>query len=604
MTLRDYQSEAVETAKEWIKTRKDSAIMDLATGAGKSHIIAALANWFNLKTGLKVLCLAPSQELISQNHKKYLLTGAPASIYCASINKSLAHNVVFGSPLTVLNNINKFCEKFALVIIDEAHGITPTIKEIIENLKSKQKNLRVIGLSATPYRLGDGRIYAYDENGNPVPESETRDPYFHQMICRVTAKYLIDRGFLTPPTTGDVHESYDASHLKIVGGKFDQREVEQVFEGRGRLTSAIVHDIVENSVDKMGVLIFAATVDHAHEIMESLPKNNSAMVISGTKKRGGVTEKFKRMQIKYLVNVGVLTTGFDAEHIDHVVIMRATESVALLQQIIGRGLRLHKNKTQCLVSDYAGNISRHCPDGDVFNPKIKASNKGESEPMEVECPSCRSINMFSLRQNKEEFKIDKNGYFTDLAGQRIIDQETGQEFPAHYGRRCMGQIIENKTAKRCDYKWSFKECFSCSHQNDIAARYCEKCKEEIIDPNEKLRLEKQKMKDDPYSVSTDKVLSWRVQDWISKSGNRTLKIDYTTECATFPLWYSPDSKNQKGKFLWRNLCLSTIGQTIETIDEYMEKINAFMAEMPKTITVRKNKETKFYEAFGHNLPED
>lgn len=604
MTLRDYQEDAVNIAIDWIKTRKDSAIMDLATGSGKSHIIAALANWFNSKTGLKVLCLAPSQELIEQNHAKYLLTGSPASIYCASINKSLAHNVVFGSPLTVLNGIERFCENFALVIIDEAHGITPTIKEIIENLKRKQKNLRIIGLSATPYRLGDGYIYAYDEKGNPVPDGETRGPYFHQLICRVTAKYLIGRGFLTPPTTNQTHEHYDTAHLKIVGGKFDVKEVEQAFEGRGRLTSAIVQDIVENSANKMGVIIFAATVNHAKEVMESLPKNNSEMIVSGTKNRKKIIAKFKKMEFKYLVNVGVLTTGFDAEHIDHVAILRATESVGLLQQIIGRGLRLHENKTHCLVSDYARNIERHCPDGDIFNPKIKASYKGEQEPIEVECPSCKSINQFSLRKNKEEFKIDKNGYFTDLAGQRIIDLETGQEFPAHYGRRCLGQIIENKIASRCEYKWSFKECFSCSHQNDIAARYCEKCKEEIIDPNEKLRLEKQKMKDDPYSVSTDKVLSWRVQDWLSKSGNRTLKIDYTTECATFPLWYSPESNSQKSKFLWRNLCLSTVGETLSTIDEYMEKINTFLAEKPKTITVRKNKETKFYEAFGHNLPED
>lgn len=604
MTLRDYQQETVDKAIEWIKARKDSAILDLATGAGKSHIIAALAHWFNSKTGLKVLCLAPSQELVSQNHKKYLLSGSPASIYCASLNKSLAHNVVFGSPRTVLNAIDKFCENFALIIIDEAHGITPTIKNIIEKLKAKQKNLRVIGLSATPYRLGDGYIYAYDETGNPVSDGTTRDPYFHQLIHRVSAKYLIGRGFLTRPVTSKTVEHYDTSHLKLVGDKFDAKQVEQTFEGRGRLTSVIVQDIVENSTYCMGVIIFAATVAHAKEVLESLPVGISAMIVGGTKDRNGIIEKFKKMEIKYLVNVGVLTTGFDAEHIDHVAIMRATESIALLQQIIGRGLRIHKNKRECLVSDYAGNIERHCPDGDIFTPTIKASYKGESEPLEVECPSCRSINFFSARKNKDNFKIDKNGYFIDLAGSRIIDQETGQEYPAHYGRRCMGQIIENKKAQRCEYKWSFKACFSCGHQNDIAARYCEKCKEEIIDPNEKLSLEKQKIKDDPYSVSTDKVLSWRVRSWTSKSGNETLKIDYTTECATFPVWYSPHSNSHKTKFLWKNLCAATLDEIAGSIEEYLEKVNLFLAEMPKTITVRKNRETKFYEVFGHNLEAD
>ena len=606
MTLRDYQQECVDVAIEWIKSRKDSAILDLATGAGKSHVIAALAEWFNQRTGKKVLCLAPSKELVAQNHAKFISTGTPASIFCASINKSLAHNIVFGSPQTVLNSIDKFDDEFCLVIIDEAHNISPTIKNIVGEISRKQKHLRVIGLTATPYRMGDGYIYQYGQDGSPVEAA--RDPYFHQMIYRVPAQNLIDRGFLTPPTTGQTHaEKYDTSELQINSlGQFSADTVERAFEGRGRITAAIVADIVEMSRGRRGVIIFAATVHHAHEVLESLPPELSAIVHGGTKKkdRESIIEKFKQKRIKYLVNVAVLTTGFDAPHIDVVAFMRATESASLMQQMIGRGLRLDEGKADCLVLDYAGNIERHCPDGDLFNPEIKVSFKGESEPAQIECPACASINLFGLRKNPDKFEIDKNGYFIDLAGNRIVDPDTQKEYPAHYGRRCFGQIITGKIASRCEYRWSSKDCPECGHHNDIAARYCESCKTELIDPNEKLRIDFKRMKSDPYTVSTDKVLSWRVQERQSKAGNTTLRIDYTTDYADFAIWYTPDSKMQKARFLWADLCIACVNRPVKTVAEFVDLVNSFEAERPKTITARKDRDSKFYEAYGHNRPED
>lgn len=602
MILRDYQEECVEIACNWIKSRKDSAVLDLATGAGKSIIVAKLAEWFNKKTGYRVLCLAPSKELVEQNHAKYISLGLPASIYCASVTKSLAQNVVFGSPQTVANSLELFCEQFALVIIDECHGITPTIKEIITALKAKQKNLRVIGLSATPYRMNTGYVYQYDLNGQPVEHA--KNPYFHQLIYRVPAQHLIDRGFLTKPVTADTHAgNYDTSGLTLNKmGNYDAEAVERAFEGHGRLTSAIVADVVENSRHCQGVVIFAATVKHAYEVLASLPEG-SRIITGNTKKaeRERIIDDFKAKRFKYLVNVAVLTTGFDAPHIDHVAILRATESAGLMQQIIGRGLRLADGKPHCLVSDYAGNIERHCPDGDLFNPKIKVTwSGGESEQIEAHCPACKSLNIFTARKNDNGFKWDKWGYFLDLAGNRIVDQETKQEYPAHYGRRCFGQVVEGKTATRCEYRWSGKKCPECDHHNDIAARHCEKCKHELIDPNEKLKIDFKRMKNDPYSVSTDKVLSWRVQEWVGKSGGASLRVDYTTPFASFSVWYHPEVK----RYIWRGLCAASIGHQLATVAEFMEAVNGFEAEMPKTITCRKNKESGFYEVYDHNREED
>jgi len=480
--------------------------------------------------------------------------------------------------------------------------------ESCHQLKNKQKNLRVIGLSATPYRMGSGYIYGYGINGQPVSMTETVDPYFHQLIFKIGARDLIERGFLTAPRSIDINCSgYDTSGLTLNKmGNFDGETVERGFEGMGRLTASIVADVIENSRNRKGVIIFAATVRHAYEVIESLPRELSRVITGQTpaSERDLIIEQFKSQRIKYLVNVAVLTTGFDAPHVDHVVFMRATESASLMQQIIGRGLRLLEGKIDCIVSDYAENIERHCPDGDLFAPEIKVRRKGESEEVKFLCPACKSENLFSLRKNDGDFEIDEYGYFIDLSGRRIIDHETKQEYPAHWGRRCFGQLVENKTFRRCEYRWSCKKCPECECENDIAARYCEKCKHELIDPNEKLKLDFKRMKADPYTLSTDKVLSWRVQEWTSKAGNQSLKIDYTTEYATFSAWYSPTSKIQKQRRAWLDLCAATLGGECESIEEYMQKINAFEADKPKTITCKKNRDSGFYEIFEHNQPED
>lgn len=598
--LRPYQEAAFNAAVNYIKKCFDPCLIEAATGAGKSHIIAAIAEWVNNTSGKKVLCLAPSKELVIQNHKKYLATGNPASIYCASISKSLAHDVVFGSPTSVCNSLEKFGDNFACIIIDEAHGITPTVKSIVEHMRKQNHKCRVIGCTATPYRLGDGYIYEYDVDDSPVPETQTKNPYFKKLVYQITAGELIDMGYLTRPHSDPVSESYDTSGIQ----KHTQKEYEQAFEGKGRKTSKIVQDIVTNSHDRMGVMIFAATVQHAHEVMDSLDPDNSRIITGATKKkeREQYIADFQAKRFKYLVNVSVLTTGFDATHVDHVAILRATDSVGLLQQIIGRGLRLDDNKYDCLISDYAQNIEKHCPDGDIFNPKIEARYKSkESYDLEAKCPDCKTINEFKARENPERFEVDENGYFIDLMGNHILVDD--KPMPAHHGRRCYGQEIIGGYNERCEYRWTFKQCPDCDHENDIAARYCESCKSEIIDPNEKLRLEFTRMKSDPYTASTDKVLSWHCNEWISKAGNQTLRVEYSTEYASFTIWYNPNSKNLRAQYQWDDFCRA-VGSNAQSIDEFISQYANFELTKPETVTAKKDKNSKFYTVIAHNRKAD
>ena len=254
---------------------------------------------------------------------------------------------------------------------------------------------------------------------------------------------------------------YDFNTLtKDSFGRCSEKDINQLLKENQRATKSIVDQILSLSKDRHGVMIFASTIMHAEEIVGYLPKEQSALVIGDTdsKSRASIISQFKAKKIKYLVNVSVLTTGFDAPHVDFIAILRPTESVSLFQQIVGRGLRLCDDKQDCLVIDYAANGF------DLFHPEIgSVKPNSDSEPVQVLCPGCGFANTFWG-------KTDDDG--------KVIE---------HYGRRCQG-VLENEAEKQqCDFRFRFKECEQCGAENDIAARQCHQCEQPLVDPDDKLR---------------------------------------------------------------------------------------------------------------------
>jgi len=545
--MRPYQQSAHDEAIAWVRKNVESCVLELPTGAGKSIIVAEIANTLHqVSKGKHVLCIVPSKELLEQNAEKIRATGNDVSLFSASVGETcLKHPLVVGTPVSIKNQIERFGSQFCAVIIDECHRITPTVIHIIEQLQVFNERLRVIGLSATPYRMNTGYIYKYDERNVALNENKSREPYFHKLIYKVTARDLISQGYLCPPVVGEIHsEHYHTLDMQLNSmGKFSKEDVDRAYHGKGRLTSKIVADVIAQSKNREGVIIFAATVQHAGEIMESLPPELSEIVTGSTPAglREVILLKFKAKLIKYLVNVAVLTTGFDAPHCGVIALLRATESAALLQQMIGRGLRLSDGKEDCLVLDYAENVDRHSPDGDVFNPNIKTINSSDfdGEYLVARCEKCGTLNEFKPRDNDAGFDIDDNGYFVDLQNNRI-ETEHGF-FPAHYGRACQSDY--------CDYKWSFKPCHECGEGNDITARYCRACKEELIDPNEKLVRDYRKRKMDPYQSHTDEVLDMKVTPTVSKAGNECLRVDFVTEWRSFSVWFTPKLTRDYNSFI-------------------------------------------------------
>jgi DNA repair protein RadD len=604
MTLRPYQQRLVDASIAHMRESLDPFVLEAATGAGKSHIIAEVAARIRAMTGKRILCLAPSAELVVQNRGKFTATGAKASTFSASAGaKELRYPVVFGSPLTVKNKISRFMrqgsEGYAQVIVDECHGITPTVRSIIASMREGNPNLRVMGLTATPYRLGSGYIYRQEPDGHVYGEDKARDPYFAKCVERVGARELIDQGYLTPPVIGAIHaEGYDTSGLALNSrGQFDADAVDRAYHGHGRKTAAIVGDVVAQAHGRKGVMFFAATVKHAEEVLASLPPEMSAIVTGETPKRerDRILAAFKAQRIKYIVNVSVLTVGFDAPHVDVIAILRKTESVGLLQQIIGRGLRIHPGKVDCLVLDYTTNLEDHCPDGDLFAPVIRAGKApGTPGCVTACCPECGYENDFTIRPEVAEagYQIDAHGYCLDLEG-LPVETEHGP-MSAHFGRRCFGQAAMPGPARgmtsyeRCGYRWTGKDCPHCGEKNDIAARYCFSCKGEIVDPNEKLAANFKALKRDPTRPQTDKVVSMTVSEGVSQRGNRIVRADFVTPYRSFSIWFQPDARHIKGQHEWALFAMYTNdGKTA-----------------PETLTYVKDAESGFYRALGYNNQED
>lgn len=471
--LRDYQQQAVQATLQHFRKTNDPAVIVLPTGAGKSLVIAELARLAKKR----ILVLTHVKELVEQNQLKFQATGRESGVYSAGLKrKETHHQVTFASVQSVARNLDAFNKDYSLVIIDECHRLqlnscknngcesnqdksTSQYEKIIQQLASINSDIKILGLTATPYRLGLGWIYQNHHRG--FVRSETPRP-FKYCIYELPLRYLIKKEYLTPPEIIDAPiAQYDFSSLSTNHqGDYNATEVNQLLVKHQRVTQSITEQIVEVSQDRhrKGVMIFAATVAHAQEILSYLPTDETALIVGDTElaERDKLINHFKQKKLRYLVNVSVLTTGFDAPHIDLIAILRPTESVSLYQQIVGRGLRLAENKKECLIIDYAGN------NHDIYMPEVgEQKPNSQSVPVQVHCPSCTFANTF--------------WGITDDDG-HIIE---------HYGRRCKG-IIED-TSLQCDYRFRFKECPQCSAENDIAARQCHDCGHVLSDPDEMLK---------------------------------------------------------------------------------------------------------------------
>ncbi|WP_445004942.1 DEAD/DEAH box helicase family protein [Halomonas mongoliensis] len=549
--LRPYQQEAVRRVVTHFRGSDDPAVVVLPTGSGKSLVIAELAR---LARG-RVLVLAHVRELVEQNHAKYAAYGLSADIFSAGLGrKESGRQVVFGSVQSVVRGLARFTSPasgqgaFTLLVIDECHRVSPaedaSYRRVIEGLRRANPRLKVLGLTATPYRLGQGFIYHRHHHGMVRGDDAC---FFRDCVFEQPLRLMVKQGYLAEPVRVDATvERYDFSALFSTSGLgarglFREEELNRVAAGN-RATPGIIAEVVERARERQGVMLFAASVAHAEEILGYLPAGEAALVTGETPsaERERLIAAFKARSVKYLVNVAVLTTGFDAPHVDLIAILRPTESVSLYQQIVGRGLRLSPGKRDCLILDYAGNP------WDLYAPEVGSPKPAsDSEPVQVECPACGHANLFWGKRD----------------GELVIE---------HFGRRCQGLIEEASPIpsgdgrrgaasgagkkdgvasgpgkkRQCDFRFRFKVCGDCGAENDIAARCCHGCQTLLVDADDKLKAAL-RLRD----ARVLRVAGMQLEATVNGRGLPRLKVTYhDEEGTTLAEWFALETPAQRGAF--------------------------------------------------------
>ena len=398
--LRPYQKEAVEAVYEHLRTKDTSPCVVLPTGTGKSWVLAKIASDAATLWNGRVLVLAHVKELLEQNADKVrrLCPELPLGIYSAGLNSRQTREPVIVAGIQSVYNKADRIGAVNLVIVDECHMIAPDgegmFRTFLRDMKIINPDVRLIGLTATPFRLKGGAICR--------PEN-----LLNEICYEARLKDMIAQGYLSPLVSRAGHAEADLSSVHTRAGEFVNDELASAMD-REELVDASCAEIAILTKERRSVLVFCTSVEHCKHVAEALARHTGmeCAVVTGdtpSAQRAEIIARFKgehvpadlfgtpKPPLKYLCNVGVLTTGFDAPNTDCVVLMRPTQSPGLLLQMAGRGLRLspETGKTNCLVLDYGGNILRHGP-LDTIRPKEQGSGGGGEAPAK-KCPQCSAI---------------------------------------------------------------------------------------------------------------------------------------------------------------------------------------------------------------------
>lgn len=377
--LRQYQTEAIDALHKYVCTRDGNPCVVLPTGAGKSVVMAgAIQKWKAEHPPLRACVLAHRKELVEQNAEKLLAIYPECGIglFSAALRRrDYDAPILFASIDSVYKKAGEFAP-FDLLFVDEAHRIPPAgegkYRKFITECKRFNPSLRVVGWTATPYRMGCGAICHKDHILNEVCyEAHISDLIRDGYLCSLRSKVGVTR----PDLTGVKRNS---------GGDYITNSLAKATNNGDIVSSAIAEAMrIILAENRKTAVFFCVDVEHCVRVSQELRKHGvvAPFVTAQTKQddRDQMVRDFKANKIRAVCNVNVLTEGFDAPHIDVIVLLRPTLSAGLYAQMVGRGLRLHSSKTDCLVLDFAGCIDEHGP----------LDMLGREKVAQVVCEECR-----------------------------------------------------------------------------------------------------------------------------------------------------------------------------------------------------------------------
>jgi len=382
ITLRPYQGAAIRGLYRYWEDNKGSHPLIVApTGAGKTAIIGQIVSDATVYRS-RVLILAHVKELIEQGARtlQAMVPHIEIGIYSASLKaKDMSKRITYGQ----IQSIHKQAWAIPapdLIIIDEAHLVphqaSTRYNKFLSTMLLRNEKCKIVGLTATPYRLDSSWLH------------KGKGALFDGIAHDIKISDLMRDGWLSTVVSRATKHKIDLTNVRTRGGEYVESDLATAANDP-ELVERTADEMVELGSDRKSWLVFCCGIDHAYAMAEALAERGIQSEVltgkHGMKERADKVARFKAGNLRCLVNVNVLTTGFDAPNVDLLALVRATKSAGLYVQMVGRGTRLHDSKKDCLVLDYGSNVVTH---GLIDDVKPRAKSKGEP-PVKV-CPECNS----------------------------------------------------------------------------------------------------------------------------------------------------------------------------------------------------------------------
>lgn len=420
ISLRPYQQESIDATFDYWSAGGGNPIIDMATGLGKSVVIAKLMQDLLQQYDMRVLAIVDNRDLVQQNFLalKKLWPDAPAGINSAGLGRrDNHHRITFASIQSIYKRPSLLGPR-DLVLIDEAHMVPVEgegmYRTLLEGLVDMVSDLRCAGLSATPFRMKTGRL---DEGDGRL---------FDKVVYHYGIKEGIEDGWLSPLTSKPGDVEIDVSGVTKRGGEFIPGALEAAAD-HDEIVQAAARNLSAYAASRRSWLVFCSGVKHAHHVRDAIrATGHTCEVVFGDMDKGErsrVIADFKAGRIRAISNADLLTKGFDAPNVDLVAMLRPTLSTGLFVQIIGRGTRpvyppgFNPNaatreervaaiaagpKPNCLVLDFAGNCRRHGPVDLIEVGPTRGKKKSETgvtvdTVMGKNCPDCKEIEAINAR---------------------------------------------------------------------------------------------------------------------------------------------------------------------------------------------------------------
>lgn len=396
ITLRPYQIDGLKSIWNYFEQgNTGNPVLAWPTGTGKSivpamFILEVMKIWPNQR----FLVITHVKELIKQNYDVMMKVWptAPAGIFSAGLKqKDIAQPIIFGGIQSMIKNPAQFGHR-DIIFIDEAHLVNESDSSqyltFIATMKLINPYVKVIGMSATPFRMGlgyitDGKLFTH---------------IVHDITSLDNFNKLIDDGYISPLIPKRTKTELDVSNVGIQNGDYVGSQLQKAVD-RNEITYAGLREVVEYGSIRKSWLLFASGIEHSEHIAEMLLSFGIQAAAVHSKQNGTYNdnsiEAFKSGELQAIVNFGKLTTGFNHPSIDLIAMFRPTLSIPLWVQMLGRGTRPAEYKNNCLVLDFARNTPRLGPINDPIIPRKKGEGAGDA-PVKI-CESCGVYNHISAR---------------------------------------------------------------------------------------------------------------------------------------------------------------------------------------------------------------